>query len=153
LWDRNADAEADMVMSVCMFIRREIIDRMKAVPDAFFMYFANDYICLQALRQGFKNYYVKDAGIVHYERFADQKLFASKQLDYKMTAVPVADRMERDKFLFLKVLCNRPVYLLFQILSTMEHFIHALASIKQARRFPNPVMKKYFNTIKVVWRV
>ena len=154
LWDRKNDVEVDTVMSVCMLVRHEIIDRMKAVPDSFFMYFANDYICLQAKLQGFKNYYLKDASIIHYERFANQKLYSNdKKLDYKKTPVPVTDRMERDKFLFLKALRNRPSYFLFQMLSTLEFMIHALASIKQTRCISNPLMKKYFDTIRAVWKV
>ena len=154
LWDRQGDADTDTVMSVCMIIRREIIDQIRSIPEAFYMYYANDYICLHANRQGFRNYYIKDADLIHYERFADKKLYSSAtQLDYKQTAVPIVDRMERDKFLFLKSLCNWPTYKTFQLLSTLESLIHAAASIKQTRRLSNPVMKKYLESIKAVWRV
>jgi GT2 family glycosyltransferase len=153
LWERKADVAVDTVMSVCLFSRREIIDKIEQIPKEFFLYYANDYICLQAKREGYKNYYLKDATIIHYERFSDDKLYSSeKELDYKKTPAPILDRMERDLFVFYKHLCNKPTYFLFQILSTLEYSVHALASIKTTRKLVNPILKKCFDTIKVVWK-
>ena len=153
LWDRFEDVDVDTVMSVCLLARREIIDKIGQIPEEFFLYYANDYICLQAKRNGYNNYYLKDATIIHYERFSDDTLYSSeKDLDYKKTPAPILDRMERDLFVFYKHLCNKPTYFLFQIFSTLEYTVHGLASIKNTKKFSNPILKKCLDTIKVVWK-
>lgn len=132
LWDHQADAQADMLMSVCMIIRRQALAEVGAVDPRLWTYYANDYISARAGRLGWTCHYLADARAIHFERFSDQALYSNGvDSEYKRSGVPAAARMERDRFTFLSTLYWAPTVLVFRMLALVEYCIQLLAQVKR----------------------
>jgi GT2 family glycosyltransferase len=102
VWDRTADAHVQMVMSVCMLIRREVLQQISQINPKLSVYYANDFICAKAAALGWNSYYVRDARAIHFERFAPRRLYgAGREMDYKSDPLPANARMRTDFFTFL----------------------------------------------------
>lgn len=151
-WDHKNDVETDMVMSVCLVIRKDILSAISPIPLTLKVYYSNDYLSLRTKRLGGKIFYLKDAVIIHYERFSSDKLYSVKQDNaYKKTAVPIVDRMERDKYSFLKFLYPFFYLLIMRLVNSFEYLIHVVASVKQHKRFLNEASRMYFRAIFSIW--
>lgn len=154
LWDRKEDSETDLVMSICLVVKKEVLERIKQISENLNMYYSNDYLCMKAKSMNYKVFYIKDAFIIHYERFSNQKLYSTtKDLSYKKTSLPIIDKMEKDKFVFLRYLYPNPKLYMFKLISSVEYFIHALSSIKQTKNILNENTDRYLKTIGNIWSV
>lgn len=102
-WDRSGDVEAEMVMSVCMFIRREIAEAILRIEPRLVFYYGNDYLCARARKLGYKIAYVSTARAVHYERFTPPHLYArGREMQYKSDTIGANPRMRDDFLVFLR---------------------------------------------------
>lgn len=144
LWDRKTDISTDTVMSVCMCIRKEILGKVIKIPSAFKIYYANDYLCYIAKTMKFKCYYLKSALVVHFERYADDKKYCSKEeMNYKKSGLAALLRMEKDKFTFLRVVYSKMLIILFKILAFFEFLIHLIVAFLKYRSLSNVEVKEY----------
>ncbi len=66
--DRTKTRPVDWVMSSALMARREAIERVGGMDDAFFVYFADVDWCRRFWESGEKVWYVADAAMVHYHR-------------------------------------------------------------------------------------
>ena len=62
---RDTPFEAQWISFACALIRREVIDRVGMLDDAYFMYFEDADYCRRARRQGFRILCWPDARVVH----------------------------------------------------------------------------------------
>ena len=61
----NEPREVDWVSGAAMFIRKELIDRIGVLDDAYFMFCEDVDYCKRAWKAGFKVVYLPDAVITH----------------------------------------------------------------------------------------
>ena len=59
-------AEVDQPMGAALFLRREAVEEVGLIDEAFPIFFNDVDWCYRAVRQGWKIYFVPDAEIVHY---------------------------------------------------------------------------------------
>ncbi len=68
-FDHAASRPVDWVMGACMIIRRSAVDKVGSLDERFFFYVEDMDWCRRFWANGFKVYYVADAGMIHlYER-------------------------------------------------------------------------------------
>jgi len=65
--------EVDWVTGACLAIRREVIERIGLMDEAFFMYGEDMEWCWRARQAGYKVYFQPDAQVVHYSRQASRR--------------------------------------------------------------------------------
>ena len=58
-------ARADWVAGASMILRRDMLDRIGAFDERFFLYFEETDLCLRAARAGWETWYVPDSRVVH----------------------------------------------------------------------------------------
>ncbi len=63
----NADAEVEGVVFACVYIRREVIERVGPLDEDYFSYFEDSDYCLKARGQGYKVVCCGAATVVHHE--------------------------------------------------------------------------------------
>jgi GT2 family glycosyltransferase len=154
LWDRASDKDVDMVMSVCLVMRRKVLDAIGEITPELKTYYSNDYLCMRARSLGWKVYYVRDAMVIHYEQFSPDNLYSvSNEMAYKKSAVPISYLLERDKFTFMKHLRSKTGLAVLKCITTIEYVVHALASIKKFRQISTPASRAYLSVIKEIWSV
>jgi GT2 family glycosyltransferase len=64
--DEDTTTPVDNVSGSCMFIRREVIERIGYLDEIFFAYQEDADFCYRARQAGWKIYYVAETQIVHY---------------------------------------------------------------------------------------
>ena len=62
----SGPVEVEAVSGACMLVRREVFEQIGSFSEEYFMYSEDIDLCYQAIRAGFKNYYIGGATIVHY---------------------------------------------------------------------------------------
>jgi GT2 family glycosyltransferase len=65
-WDRNTVRAVDAVSGAAMLVRREAMEQVGRLDEAFFIYSEEVDWCLRLHRRGWKIFYLPDARIVHY---------------------------------------------------------------------------------------
>ncbi|HEX7317719.1 MAG TPA: glycosyltransferase [Pyrinomonadaceae bacterium] len=63
----NADAEVEGVVFACVYIKREVFERVGPLDEDYFSYFEDSDYCLKARSQGFKVINCGSATIIHHE--------------------------------------------------------------------------------------
>lgn len=58
--------EVEVVSGACMLLSRKVFERVGTFSEFYFMYAEDVDLCYKANRQGFVNYYIGDASIVHH---------------------------------------------------------------------------------------
>jgi N-acetylglucosaminyl-diphospho-decaprenol L-rhamnosyltransferase len=61
---RNAEVEA--ISGACMLVQRQVFEQIGMFSENYFMYSEDIDLCYQAVRAGFKNYYIGQASMIHY---------------------------------------------------------------------------------------
>jgi GT2 family glycosyltransferase len=61
------DREVQGVVGACMYIKREVIDRVGMLDDAFFSYFEDTDYCLRAADAGFRTLCAGNVTLIHHE--------------------------------------------------------------------------------------
>jgi len=152
LWDRKNDTEADMAMSICLVIRNNLLQIIGQIPDSIKIYYSNDFLSWKTKKLGKKVFYLKDAVCVHYERFSNDKLYSrADDTAYKKTAIPIIDKMEKDKYSFLRFVYPFVYLIIMRLVNTLEYLIHILASFKNYKSFANEASRMYSRTIRSIW--
>jgi GT2 family glycosyltransferase len=152
LWDHRADVQAETLMSVLMMFRREVLAQIEPVEPRLWSYYANDWMCGRARQRGWTCHYVVGAKAVHWERYSPASLYSdSKNSAYKRSPVPVSDRMNRDRFTFLRAFHSFPRLTAFRMLATAEFLIHILAQLKPGRTERRESIGKFAATVKAAW--
>ena len=137
LWDRVADSETETVMSVFLVLRSAVYQQIAPILPALRTYYGNDYLCLRARRLGWRCFYVRDATVVHHERYAARSAYsAAEGMDYKASPVPASPQMEADHFAFLRVAYPAWRVVLLRILALTEHLIQLAGQLVHARARP-----------------
>ena len=63
----NADAEVEGVVFACVYIKRDVLERVGPLDEDYFSYFEDSDYCLKARRHGFKVVCCGSATVVHHE--------------------------------------------------------------------------------------
>jgi len=134
LWDRQADVAADMTMSVCMVIRKTMLDKIGPIHVPLWSYYFNDWLGLKARRGGYSCHYLRDAVAIHYERFADASLYSRKaDSTYKATPIPVEGVMQKDHFVFLRSAHSPGKVFVFKWIMIMEYLFLLVTTLPRYR--------------------
>jgi N-acetylglucosaminyl-diphospho-decaprenol L-rhamnosyltransferase len=76
--DAAAAARVDAVSGACLLIRRALFESCAGFNTAYFMYSEDVDLCFQSRRAGWKNFYLRDAVVIHHGgRSSDTKLESS----------------------------------------------------------------------------
>jgi GT2 family glycosyltransferase len=80
------DREVDSVIGACFYIKREVINKIGALNEAFFSYFEDTDYCFQAAEAGYRTICAGDVTIVHHEnvsttinKVSHNKIFTKSQ--------------------------------------------------------------------------
>lgn len=65
--DENQTYEVDAISGSFMFLRREVIDKVKGLDEDFFMYGEDLDFCYRIKQAGYKIFYVHNTSIIHYK--------------------------------------------------------------------------------------
>jgi GT2 family glycosyltransferase len=151
LWDRAGDVDADMTMSVCMLIRRELLERIERLDEELWTYYFNDWLCWQVRQRGLLCRYLKDARVIHCERFTDRTLYSSRSdSSYKATPLQVEARMQKDRFAFLRQMYPGQTVLLLKLIAIAEYAYQIIVGLPKCRGRRQAIVT-YSEVIKAVW--
>jgi len=151
LWDRSEDALVDSVVSVCMVIRRELMDKIGRIDPRLVVYYGNDYLCAKARRLGYRVCYLRDAKAIHFQRYTPKDLYGgSKDMSYKTSSIPAAPRMRADYMIFLGSLYPRWKVFGFRIIATLEDVVALIGALKAFRSRSGDV-DHLWASIRVLW--
>jgi len=67
-WDAAATRAVDWVSGACLMVRRDVLERLGAFDQGFFMYFEDVDLCRRLWAAGSGVWYVGDAVVVHHTR-------------------------------------------------------------------------------------
>ncbi len=65
-WPQDRPREVDTIQGACLIVRREVIDQVGLLDDAYFMYSEEVDWCLRIRRAGWQLYWVPQAQVIHY---------------------------------------------------------------------------------------
>ena len=151
LWDRSADVVVDSVVSVCMVIRRELIEKIGGIDPRLVVYYGNDYLCAKAHSFGYRVCYLRDAKAIHYQRYTPKDLYGSgKGMAYKASGIPSTPRMRADYMTFLSALYPPWKVFVFRIIATLQDIVALVGSLKRFRSRPDDV-EHLWVSIRVIW--
>lgn len=71
--DKNENHEVDVLSGAFFLLRKEVIDKIGALDEAFFMYGEDIDLSYRINKAGFKNYYFADTKIIHYKGESTKK--------------------------------------------------------------------------------
>jgi GT2 family glycosyltransferase len=99
-WDHERTTESAMIWNACMMFRREVLEAIGPFDEQFFVWYADVDWCYRAAAAGWKAYYLKGAGVIHYEKQSGDYL-ESDAVRYKVNWAAARSRMNRDKYAML----------------------------------------------------
>jgi hypothetical protein len=67
-------AEAEILSGACIMAGRKVFQEVGMFSSAYFMYCEDTELCYQIRQAGFKNYYIPEATIIHYEGSSTKQL-------------------------------------------------------------------------------
>src|ERR1019366_1850950 len=86
LFSQSPDpAEVEVISGACLMIKREVFERVGCFTEDYFMYAEDLDLCYKVHRAGFRNYYVKEASLIHYGGKSSSPLPATRM---KWKAIP-----------------------------------------------------------------
>jgi hypothetical protein len=65
-WQVGQPQEVDVLMGACLLIRREVLDQVGVLDEAYFMYSEEVDLCYRIQRAGWRLYWVPEAEVVHF---------------------------------------------------------------------------------------
>ncbi len=151
IWDHKSNVKVDMVMSVFMLLRKELLHEVSPICNSLWTYYSNDYICSEAGKNGWEFWYLSDAKAIHYERYTDESLYSStNNSEYKKTPIPINGRMEKDNLTFLSTRYNFVYWHTLRGLLIIEYLLHTFfTALKGEKEIRNEMIK----VIKKLWSV
>jgi len=139
-WDRTADAQVDMIMSVCMVVRRDFLQRIGKVNSRLQTYYGNDCLCAKASQLGYSCSYVLAADAIHFERFTASEDFSqSPEMAYKTDAFSSLATMQSDYLVFLRELYPKRTVFSFRLLLLVQDVVLLAAQLKSFRSRPGNI--------------
>ena len=80
-WDHDSERPVDWLLSACLLVRREAIDSVGLMDDAYFLYGEDVDWCWRMWRRGWEVYYVPEAeAFHHYRRLSARHMVGKKTL-------------------------------------------------------------------------
>ncbi len=80
-WDHASDRAVDWLLSACLLVRREAVDEVGTMDDAYFLYAEDVDWCWRMWQQGWQVWYVAGAqAFHHYRRLSARNQFSRKTL-------------------------------------------------------------------------
>jgi len=73
-WDKKSVREVDWVQGSAMLVRKELVNKIGLMDEAFFMYFEDADWCRRFRKNGYKVVYLPSAQMAHYYHRASKKL-------------------------------------------------------------------------------
>jgi GT2 family glycosyltransferase len=95
-WDHNSIREVDHVTGACMMIKREAIDKVGLLDEAFFLYNEEVEWSYRFKQAGYKSIFVSDSSIIHLFGYS------TKQCVQKQTANNLLVERYRGMFYFFQ---------------------------------------------------
>lgn len=74
--------EVESVIGACMMIRREVVDRIGALDETFFLFLEETDWCLRAREAGFRIVFVPSAKVVHLQGKSRDKVATRARIEY-----------------------------------------------------------------------
>ncbi len=71
--DKDKNHEVEILAGAFMFIRKETLDKVGLLDEAFFMYGEDIDLSYRIIKGGYKNYYIADTAIIHYKGESTKK--------------------------------------------------------------------------------
>jgi GT2 family glycosyltransferase len=71
--DKNENHEIDILSGAFMLMRKEALDKVGLLDEAFFMYGEDIDLSYRLIKGGYKNYYFSDTRIIHYKGESTKK--------------------------------------------------------------------------------
>jgi GT2 family glycosyltransferase len=137
-WDRTTDAEADMVMSVCMFFRAEAFRAVTPIDSRLHSYHANDLLCLRLRQRSWKCYYVRAASVTHHAASTPEQLYSARsEMAFKASSSAGGPLMNRDRLIFLRELHGPFTALVCHAVGLAEHAVELAKALRRRRNRRN----------------
>lgn len=73
-WDKNLPRDVDVLLGACLILRREVLDQIGLLDEAYFVYSEEVDLCLQVQRAGWRLAWVPQAEVVHYGGQSTQQI-------------------------------------------------------------------------------
>ena len=77
-WGHNYNQRVDWLLGACLLIKKETFLKVGMFDENFNLYCEDIDLCFQFNKQGFHNYYVVDAEVIHYHQKASDRKFISR---------------------------------------------------------------------------
>lgn len=71
--DKNETHEVEILSGAFMLMRKEVLDKVGLLDEAFFMYGEDIDLSYRIVKEGYKNYYFADTTIIHYKGESTKK--------------------------------------------------------------------------------
>jgi GT2 family glycosyltransferase len=131
-WDHASETDSQTVMSVCMLVRREVIQAIGDIDPGLVFYYANDFLCHQARRLKWTCHYTPAARAIHFERYAPTEMYSdNSEMEYKRSTTAANPRMRSDYFAFLSLCYPRQARFIMHGLAFVEDAVQLLAQFKR----------------------
>lgn len=65
-WDRTQPCPVEVIKGACLVVRREALEQVGVLDEAYFMYTEEMDLCYRLLRAGWRNYWAPQAQVIHY---------------------------------------------------------------------------------------
>lgn len=131
-WDHASQTASETVMSVCMLVRREVVQAIGQIDPRLAFYYANDFLCHQARRLNWTCHYTPAARAIHFERYAPREMYSDNpEMEYKQSTTAANPRMRVDYFAFLSLCYPRRAQLILRGLAFVEDAVQLVAQFKR----------------------
>lgn len=88
--DRTKEQEVDWVLGAALLVRRELLERIGAFDERFFMYFEDADLCRRAWSAGMRVVYTPVAKLIHYHQRQSRTRFAWQAILNPVTRIHIA---------------------------------------------------------------
>jgi len=86
-WNHNQIQEVDWVLTACLMIRREVLEKTGYFDEKYKMYFEDVDLCYRVRKAGYKVFYYPDAVVVHHHQRESAKKFSKKTIWHIQSAI------------------------------------------------------------------
>lgn len=144
-WDHNSLREVDHVTGACMMIKREVIDKVGLLDEAFFLYNEEVEWSLRIKKSGYKSVFLPDSNIIH--------LFghSTKQKVQKQTVNNLLVERYRGMFYFFQKHYGRSKLFLLRVI-VFQGFVFRLVT-KYVRIIFYPSERNEINYLKQILKL
>lgn len=131
--DKEQINPIEMVSGACMFLRKEILDKIGFLDEDFFMYWEDSDLSYRILRSGHKNYYLPHP-IFHYKGESSIK----SKLRYRYWLYSSLQIFFRKHFPLYHILAYIPLKIVVALLKLRIHYANPLIHGKDWEKWEEP---------------